>query len=291
MNIALLLTSFTIIINIILGILVYLKNPKNRINSAFFLVIILISGWAFCLYASNHTNNYLEALWWNKLIYAVTSIMMVYISYFSIVFPRENPVLNSKTRILWFLPGIILAILVLSTKLLVENIYYISSGTAITFGPLFILHSLFIIFYLGFTLINLAIKYLKSNRRYKMQIGYFFFGSFLSGFFAIITNVFLPSFGNFQLTKFGPSFTLIFVALTTYAIVKYNLMDIRIVINRIVAMPDRFLFRNKYLYQETIKELGKRSNSIVDSKELLSLFCGRIKERTMAKNVNIYFIE
>jgi len=55
--------------------------------------------------------------------------------------------------------------------------------------------------------------------------------------------------------------------------------------------PDKFLFRKKYLYEETIKELSEKCGSIVEFEELVGLFSKKIEIATKTKKVKIYLID
>ncbi|OGC04211.1 hypothetical protein A2276_06360 [candidate division WOR-1 bacterium RIFOXYA12_FULL_43_27] len=54
--------------------------------------------------------------------------------------------------------------------------------------------------------------------------------------------------------------------------------------------PDRFLFREKYLYEQAIKELGEKSGSIVELNELEETFCQKIREILRSDDATIYML-
>ncbi len=229
------LPAYTIIGNLFLGTIVFFKNPKSKINWSFSAMVFFIAFWTLSNYLSDHSALYSWALIWNKMIYTVTSFMMIYIAYFALFFPEDRSPLSVQGKSVLFLPGVVIGALALFTGLMVKDIYFVSTGTAIVYGPLFIFHSIFVVLYLVFALSKLAIKYFKGQKIHRVQLGYVFLGIFLSGFLAVITNVLLPMFANFRFTGLGPVFSLFFVGFTTYSITKHRLMDISVIISRAVA--------------------------------------------------------
>jgi len=77
---------------------------------------------------------------------------------------------------------------------------------------------------------------LKSHRNSvgleRLQIKYCFLGMLISSLFGITSNLILPFLGTSKLSNIGPSSTIIMVSFITYAILKYRLMDINIVLKK-----------------------------------------------------------
>ncbi|NQU16978.1 MAG: hypothetical protein HQ564_02835 [Candidatus Saganbacteria bacterium] len=59
---------------------------------------------------------------------------------------------------------------------------------------------------------------------------------------------------------------------------------------KLQTTPDRFLFRKKYLYDQTIKELTKKSSRLVGLNELVELFNDKIKLCLKTKKTNFFLI-
>ena len=78
-------------------------------------------------------------------------------------------------------------------------------------------------------------NYLKSSGVRRAQIKFVFYGTFLSGTLGLCTNLFLPTFGYFKFNWLAQVFFIIYVCSIAYAIVRYRLMDIRLVIARTIA--------------------------------------------------------
>ncbi|MCK5211193.1 HAMP domain-containing histidine kinase [Candidatus Parcubacteria bacterium] len=108
-----------------------------------------------------------------------------------------------------------------------------ADGVETIFGDyylIFVLH--FIIFVSSIFVIPLC-KYKRVNNLQRLQIKYFVFGTVLSIFIGALTNIVLPfAFNIYKLQLLGPLGLFFFFGFTTYAIVKHQLMDIRVIIQR-----------------------------------------------------------
>jgi len=227
-----LLPGFTIIANLALAALIIWKNPRSGINRTFGLIVILIALWSFSNYLSDASNLYPEALFWNRMVYTAAAVIPIFTVLFSIYFPEGGAADGFIKLALIVLPGVILTALSLFTDLIVKNIYFTSSGTGINYGPIFLAHSLYMVAYLAYAFYLMALKYYKFQGLHKTQIKYVLLGSLISTMLAVFTNILLPMFGNFNLTGFGPSFMLILIGFTTYAVLKHRLMSVEIIVQK-----------------------------------------------------------
>jgi len=231
-NVNVLLPFFTTLANLGLGIFVYARGKKNPANQIFFGLTFLLAAWGLLFFLSNTTFDYQRAIFWNRMIYAVSCFIPVLALYFSYYFPYLSERMNIFR---WVVPlglAIVFAVLSLFTNLVVEKIYFVQAGTKIVFGFFHLFFAIYLISLLGYAFIYLAQKYRHSHGTYRVQILYLFFGGFLSALLAIFTNIVLPQLGNAHFTALGPSFMLILVGFVSYAIVKHRLMSIEVVLQR-----------------------------------------------------------
>ena len=228
----LLLPGYTIIANLTLGGIVILQNPRGTINRSFSLMVLFIALWSLSNYLSDASTLYVNALFWNRAVFGISSLIPIFSVLFVIYFPEGRPALSFWDRALLMLPGIFLSGISFLSGLVIQDVQFVSWGTTFTAGPLFFLHSAYLFLFLGYTIYHLARKYFRFQGSYKMQIRYVFLGGFLSVAAALATNVVLPTLGYFRLTALGPSFMLVLVAFATYAIIRHRLMSIEIIIQR-----------------------------------------------------------
>ncbi|EKD94419.1 MAG: hypothetical protein ACD_26C00061G0001, partial [uncultured bacterium] len=117
--------------------------------------------------------------------------------------------------------------------LLISGIEVKSLGYNPILGPGSIIYIVFIVFTSIFSFIILLSKYKSSREIERYQIKYTFFGLSLCIFFALLLSGIIPLVTrSSDTTQFAPFSTTFFLAFTTYAIVKYRLMDIRIFLRR-----------------------------------------------------------
>ncbi|HNS34130.1 MAG TPA: Type 1 glutamine amidotransferase-like domain-containing protein [bacterium] len=103
----------------------------------------------------------------------------------------------------------------------------------IIFTQYYWLYFIYISFLFTFGFYRLFIKYRKSAGIEKQQILYLFLGDALSANSAFVTNLIMPWIGYFFLNWLGQVFTITMVGFASYAIIRYRLMDIRIVARKI----------------------------------------------------------
>ena len=83
---------------------------------------------------------------------------------------------------------------------------------------------------------NFFVSYKKAAGINKLQIQYFFLGTFITALIGSVTNLALPVLFNYtKLSNIGPLSTIFFVISVSYAIIKHRFMDIRIVIRKSVV--------------------------------------------------------
>jgi two-component system phosphate regulon sensor histidine kinase PhoR len=68
------------------------------------------------------------------------------------------------------------------------------------------------------------------DERRRKQIGYFYVGCFLYGFWSFTVSVALPFFGNFNLSNLDTPSTIFLTGFVSYSIIKYQIMDIKYLI-------------------------------------------------------------
>ncbi|MFA4815502.1 MAG: histidine kinase N-terminal 7TM domain-containing protein [Candidatus Gracilibacteria bacterium] len=235
-NTTYLLTAYTVVAYLVLGLLVLLSNPRSNRNRSFAAMACSVTVWSLAVYYTDHLVGRSITYLWNKITYSDTLIMMIFLVLFIEFLFKDEATLSKWIKIGVIIPGMLLSIIALFTGLIVKDVYLVPSGTAVVFGPMNIFHSLFILVCLGYVAYRLIIGFINARGSKRIQLGYILLGVSLSGVVAFITNVIMPMFfDRFDFAGFGPGATLFMLALTAYAIIKHRLMDISVVISRTVA--------------------------------------------------------
>lgn len=214
-----------------LGIFVLSRAPRNPVNFSFFAITVFIVIWSFSIFRYWISLSSQEALFWALIANAFGAFIPAFFIQFASIFPRKEKPSTIRHKFMWFGPAFFFMAAVFA-RLVIKDVSIVPDGYSVVPGSLFIFYMFYFLLYLGAGFVLLIKKYHIYTGSIKMQIRYVFLGSFLASVFPLITNLIFPLFGNSSLTKFGPYFTVIFVAFTAYAIVRHRLMSIEVVIQR-----------------------------------------------------------
>ncbi|MBU0672525.1 MAG: hypothetical protein KJ732_05815, partial [Candidatus Margulisbacteria bacterium] len=223
------------IVNIIIGILVFLKNPKSLMRLLFLAFCLSVSFWnifigIMSLGISAEVMSFsFKASGWSG------SFIPYFILLFSAVFPKEKMKFPPALIFLLTIPALVM-IFLSGTDLLLDNTIVAKNVISMILGSLALPYLLYFVFYFAWTLYNLfsTMRHSKSLRE-KQQCGYFLLGLFLTSAIGIFCNIILVYLNKGNLVYFGPIGTIFLVGFTAYAITKAELMDIRVVISRGLA--------------------------------------------------------
>ncbi|MBN2016069.1 hypothetical protein JW766_04520 [Candidatus Dojkabacteria bacterium] len=257
-----------IVVSVVLlqfGFLAVQKDKKSVSGRNFFLFVCFMVLWLASNHVSNIANQYVVALWANRLIFPSTTLLIWFLYLFSSVYP------NSKYRIskrsIWFgsvVTGIVF--LVGCSSFLVDSITMEEGYSSINFGWGIYIYSLHLVGYFIAFIVQLVIKYRKALGLEKLRIQYMLIGIVITGVLTIFTNLFLPVvFGVFSFSNIGAGFTIIFVGMTYYSIIRYRFLGIKVLLGNLLvyALSSVFplitfylvlLLENRYLDTPLSKE-------------------------------------
>jgi len=218
---------FIAVTNLLIGTYVLVYNPRAIINRSFFVFVIGTTLWILGFILLFTFKNFL----FDKLIHYGVLIMALGL----FMFTRMFPVGKILGRRFWLLclPLFAVAIFVAPFNLLIKDMIVHSDGTLEPVnGPLFPFYITLIGIYVIWSLIVLAQHFYKSSGTARMKIKYFFSGIVIFTVMTLIFDGLLPSVGIYNFNLLGPLSSIVFIAFTAYAIIKHQLLDIRIVIQR-----------------------------------------------------------
>ena len=216
----------TIVFSLWLGCFVFLHDKRRLVHRLFTVSALIFSAWLIVDRLSNAFNN----LFLLRLSYALSVFIPASTFWFIAVF-TETRIKKTIVRLCGL--GALLVFAVSLSPLHIKKVYSITLGKFEgELGIGFYLWSLYIAVTVLGTL-YLAVKaYLKSPLARRSQIKYVLLALSVPGIFCIISEVILPACGNNRLMLFDPLAMLAYFALTAYAIVRHQLLDIRIVATR-----------------------------------------------------------
>jgi signal transduction histidine kinase len=223
-----------VVILILLGLLVVVKNPKNKINIYFSSLTLSLAAWIVITYfediVSIHTAKILVKFDFAFSIIAATLFALVCLN-----FPKK---MNDKMKD-YYLLIVSLPLLALSfTPFIVSNLIKPSQyGVKYVLGSLYYLLIGYICILLVGGALSLYLKYRKHKGLVKSQIQFVLLGGGVTGFFLLLFFAILPNIYSLtpEVTRFGIYSCVFFIGFFSYAIVMHKLMDIKLVVARSVT--------------------------------------------------------
>ncbi|HUZ93119.1 MAG TPA: ATP-binding protein [Candidatus Paceibacterota bacterium] len=214
-----------------LGLTVFLKNRSCRVNRYFAMFSAGVAGWNATLFLALYSPG--DTLLWSRAVFSFWALTVTGLFLFASEFFSEGRQPKSSHDIAIALGLFIFAAAL--TNLIVRRAAVVDhSYITVDLVPMPLL--LYMAYYFGLTLVSyrtLFKKYRAANGAQKIQLQYVLWGIAL--FFApvFLIQIILPRIFNvFNLNYLGPLFSIPMVALIAYAIVRHQLMDIRIVVRR-----------------------------------------------------------
>ncbi len=218
------------LINTGLGLFVFFKQlSQKRIKISFSILSWALALWNFSVLMIYLFSDPWWRLFWVRMSFAATSIAPFAFFSFSLFFPNGKWIISNRKLLLISIPS--MAFILLSfTNLMIESVQW---ATLISkYGRI---HPFFGIF-VFINIIGGLFFLLKSHRNSigieRLQIKYCFLGMFIASIPAVTANFVLPFLGTSKLSNLGPPSTIIMVSFITYAILKYRLLDINIVLKK-----------------------------------------------------------
>jgi signal transduction histidine kinase len=222
------------ITNLLLGLVVFLKNSRSVTNRYFLVLTGSFVAWSVVNYISVHPFLF-DQLWWIRLVLFCAAFLCLSVYLTFSVFPEYKMPSGKKHTSLIVILTIAVMTLTL-TPLVFEKLDINDGNVQPVPGPGIVLFFLLVVGLLGSGLVRLILKYRKSVGLQRLQIRFVLFG--LAGTFSLIvlTNFLLVIvFNNSKLVPLGPAYTLIFSSALAYAIIRHRLFDIRAAAARTLA--------------------------------------------------------
>lgn len=230
-----LVNILTAAINLLLGFFVFLRNPRAHPNQVFALLTLSIVGWIITLFLYYIISDPVPLLFVGRLNFAIAAPMTFFFYRFVAVFPVETVRLPKVIFYLLASLTTLIAFLSMFTPFIDKQEIAKGAERIMIYGELWPLWIIVFLVNLVIAISILTIKIKRASGVVKTQLLYLLCGFCLLFFLGIFTNLLLPSINDFSIQQFGPVATVFFVCLTTYAIVKHRLLNIRMFVARAVA--------------------------------------------------------
>jgi PAS domain S-box-containing protein len=326
-----------------LALLVIAREPKAPVNRLFALSMLTIIGWvgSISLYLSTRDSD--PNILLGRIGFASAAAIP-----FSLLWMFES-LDDTRGRehtkpVVWAGAACLLFVILSLTPLIVAGSATSASGRNFIYGPL---HPLFGVYFLSafvFALYRLFRQLRSASGMRKLQLRYLLLGILLGGIGAITTNLIVPlAWGTSKYSLLGPYFTILVAGFAAHAIIRYRLMDIRVVIKGgvvyvsgiVVAVSlfigftvlvqlvtgdrtdrisfsaaiaiavvtavlfqplntllrtllNRYLYRQSYDYQRTVRDASRHLSTILDPSELLQYLVRVIQDVLKTERASVY---
>jgi signal transduction histidine kinase len=236
MNTSLFIVLTTNIINI--GLLFFVINKKNNnigstlervfVGSLFSLIV-----WSSCNYFADTSTTLASGLFWTRASFPAALYMCLSIFYFSCIFPIQKK--SCRPQVIFYIIIVTLFSLLSMGSFVIRSIT-LDPTIGVANVDVGSLYTFVVITYLALIIhatYNFISNYRNLSGKPKVQTKYVLIGwsTFLT--FAVITNAVLPLItGNANWSKFGPLGSVVMTFSITYAIVRHQFLDLKIIIQR-----------------------------------------------------------
>jgi signal transduction histidine kinase len=218
---------------VVLAMFVYLHNRRAAENRRFALAALTIAGWIICISFALVPQSAQTTITLGRLGFAFASAIPFSLLWMFDAFSSDNGGQKLKLKIL--LPATCCACFVFLSlsPWIVAGATIQSERASFIYGPA---HRAFGIYFLLCFLLALftlwrTIRSASGVR--KLQLRYLLLGILLGGAGAITTNLVIPLlWKTSKYSVLGPYFSLLVVSFSAHAIIRYRLMDIRVVIRQ-----------------------------------------------------------
>lgn len=252
-----LLSVLSGLLSFILGLIVFLQGKKNSATISFSIFSIFSALWSVCLYL--YINPViLTSYFWIKLVYFLVFIMVGSSFYFSFEFPYKN---TEKMKLyfgIYIALSIIFSYFLFFTNLWVDNVSinelgFPQTSTGLVY-PIWGIMNLFVGVWMFY---NFGVKLRKGKGTMKMQVKNVFVGLSIMAVGTLITDVLVPVvYGNSNLFGLSPIFLLPFIGFSSYAILKHELLDVKVLTTQVLIFMILIILFTRVLMSQNINELA-----------------------------------
>jgi len=222
---------------LILGFVTFFNNPKSVSSHLFLYLAIVASAWSIVNYVSYQFSSVELSFWLLRFVLFLGMWASFLIFTLSYVFPLE---VARLPRYYWWIVTPLttaVAFLTLTPAVFSEVVAVANKGIAqVTNGPgIFIFGAMAAFLNIG-SIVILIRKVARSPKEQREPLRLFLSGVILMLVLILVFNFVLPAF--FQNTRFialGGIFLLPFILLTSYAIIRYHLLNIKVVATEVLA--------------------------------------------------------
>ena len=220
------------VVYVVLWLLVYFKGEDKALSKVFSIFIINMAIWSFGLAMFYKSLEPKEQLFWTDIVYVAGSLIPSAFLLFSFVFPDGRFKISRIQQFFIFMPNVILAVLFFFTPIIVKGVESVNGVKGFIYGQGHLIWDLHFIAIFGWAFWRFIRMYREQAGIIKLRLKYILLGTSTGVILAGATNVVMPWFNRFEFLWLGPPLTLTWLICVSYAIFRYRLIDINLVLTR-----------------------------------------------------------
>ena len=239
----LLINSYSALISgllmMILGVFVFWKNPRKKLNIIFLIFCVAMSNWLFSAYMMYIAKSETDIIFWDRMVYAGVVFIPVLMYHFGLIFTHRE--IKNKFKLLFGYFFSFFFLVLSRSDYFISGLYYYEWGYH-TQAKIF--HHIFLVFYSIYILLFLfeiyRFLFLKRCKKFEIKTEKENIKSVKFLFVAfIILNLgayaFLPAYG-LNVNAIGAYWAeIVAVTIIALAILKYHLFDVRVILTEILV--------------------------------------------------------
>lgn len=229
--------------NVLLGTIVYRRNPHSPVHQTFAWLMSATALWMATAFLSQKVGDPVISLLLVRLAFIAASAIALFGFLFATVFPNGSHALYTR-RLWWTVWTCGIAMMVLAgSPYLVANVDLFPWGANVVPGPMYLLFPSYFIGFVVAGLHRLMQRWQRSKGIARHQIAYLLVGMTLTAIVGGTTNLILPLITGFNpYAQYGQLASLFTAGLAGYSILAYRLFDIRRLAGRTIVISGLLLF-------------------------------------------------
>lgn len=220
--------------NLILGGFILLRNFRDKANSLFAALSFVVGLWSLGLGGYALTDSLDVAKVWAQFYYAAAAAIAVVFLFFSLNYTKRIDKLSFTAIGALLLPAVLMiSAIIFAPQFIIANMVHQTWGKEVILNSSgYLVYSIYFILYVGLGFGVITGSYKKAKGIAKTYLKFILGGFAIAFSLGAMFNLFLPAAGNYRYVWVGPLFTMAYVVLISYAIIRHRLFDVRLIVAR-----------------------------------------------------------
>lgn len=227
-----LLLGLSAALSCVLGILVLFRNPGKRTHRLFTVLSLNLALWALGVLFIVHCHTMVMARTWVTATFIIASFLPATFYHFIVYFPDQRFEGRKSVLTLLYFGSLIQIVGTFTPFYIVQITCQPDFRPIVKYGPVFHAYSFWVLLSMLFSFTNLAKKLHDATGIERRQVEHVLIGIVLCTTFATVTNVVAPVMQVGSLEVYGPIFTVLMMGMVAYAMIRYHLLDIWVLVSR-----------------------------------------------------------